>query len=324
MGNIAFKKAEKSAARIRMALVGPSGSGKTYSALRIAKGIGGRTVMIDTERGSGSLYSDRFEYDYAEMSPPYTSERYVEYLHAAETAGYDIIIFDSLTHAWAGEGGLLEQADAIKRSGKYKNEFMVWADITPKQNRLLESLLGSKAHLIITMRTKTAYEMIEKNGKKVPVKIGLAPIQRDGVEYEFTIVADLAIDGHVATFSKDRTGLFDGTIKLPDEEMGKILAGWLTKPHLKQAEAKINPQAVFKAIFDNAANHKFINEQSGNADTPIPRHSLDIYLVQWIPSKDMAAAAARAQDNLPAFLQKFAEYIANETKPAPAEDLLSS
>ncbi|MEW6234726.1 MAG: ATP-binding protein [Candidatus Omnitrophota bacterium] len=229
--NIQFKKAEKKNAKIRMAFIGPSGSGKTYSALRVASGMGGRIAFIDTERGRGSLYADKFNYEYVAMEPPYSLEKYIEYLKAAEEAGFNILIIDSLSHAWAGEGGLLEFVDNVKKSGagKNRNEFSAWADATPKQNRMIDVLMGSQCHVLATMRTKTAYEMEEKNGKKVPVKIGLAPIQRDGVEYEFTLVADLSIDGHLASFSKDNTSLFDNQRLVPDETMGQKLIGWINE-----------------------------------------------------------------------------------------------
>jgi hypothetical protein len=90
-------------------------------------------------------------------------------------------------------------------------------------------MLTFPAHLILTLRTKTAYEVQEsQNGKKVPVKIGLAPVQRDGVEYEFTTILEMSVEGNLATSSKDRTGLFMDKLPFkPSEETGKILKEWL-------------------------------------------------------------------------------------------------
>ncbi len=123
-----FRKAERKQAKLRLALVGPAGSGKTFSALRIATGLvqtqngnePGRIAMIDTERGSGELYSDRFEYDIARLDPPFEPKRYIDLIRAAEGAGYAVLIIDSLSHAWAGSGGLLDIKD---RTGLFNGKF---------------------------------------------------------------------------------------------------------------------------------------------------------------------------------------------------------
>lgn len=219
-----FQKAERKKAKLRLALCGPSGSGKTYSALKVAQGMGGKIALIDTENGSGSLYSNICDYDAVEIAPPFTVDKYIRWIKEAENTGYDILIIDSLSHAWAGQGGLLEEVDKRNKG----NSFAAWRDVTPMHNQLVDSILQSKLHVIVTMRTKTAYE-IEKDekGKSVPVKKGMAPIQRDGLEYEFTVVLDLDNKKHVAEAGKDRTGLFDGKIFVPDEETGKVLIDWL-------------------------------------------------------------------------------------------------
>ncbi|MCM0758074.1 ATP-binding protein [Sporomusa sphaeroides DSM 2875] len=220
-----FKKAERRKAKLRLALCGPSGSGKTYSALKIAKGMGGRIALVDTENGSGLLYCDIADYDAAEIAPPFTVEKYIGAIKEAEAAGYDTLIIDSLTHAWAGQGGLLEEVDK-RKSGA--NSFGAWRHVTPMHNTLVDTILQSKMHVIVTMRSKTAYE-IEKDekGKAVPVKKGMAPIQRDGLEYEFTVVLDMDNERHIAQSGKDRTGMFDGKYFVPDENTGAQLMQWL-------------------------------------------------------------------------------------------------
>lgn len=221
-----FKRAERKKAKLRLALMGPSGSGKTYSALQIARGIGGRIAFIDTENGSGELYAHLCEYDICQILPPFAPEKYVQAIHEAERAGYDSIIVDSLSHAWAGSGGLLEQVDKRKAGG---NQFSAWRDITPMHNAFVDAMVQSSAHIIATMRTKTGYDMQkdERTGKIVPVKIGLQPVQRDGLEFEFTLVLDLDQDRHVAHAGKDRTGLFDGQYFTPSPETGAQLRAWL-------------------------------------------------------------------------------------------------
>ena len=69
-----FRKAERKKAKLRLAIAGPSGSGKTYSALPIATGLGGPIALIDTERGSGDLYSDAFEYDISPINDSFAPE----------------------------------------------------------------------------------------------------------------------------------------------------------------------------------------------------------------------------------------------------------
>lgn len=231
-----FVKAQRSKSKLRLALIGPSGSGKTYSALLIAKGLGGKIAMLDSERGSGSLYSDLVDYDISDLTPPFTPERYIQAIKEAEKAGYNVLIIDSLSHAWSGQGGILEFVD--KASQVQKNNFAAWREASPKHNSLVDSILGADLHIIVTMRSKTAWEVQkdERTGKTRPVKIGLAPVQRDGLEYEFTCVLELSVDGHIATASKDRTGLFDGRYITPDIETGHVLKEWLQGKGEKPAD----------------------------------------------------------------------------------------
>lgn len=223
-----IRKAERRKAKLRLALIGPTGSGKTMSALRMAFGLGGKIGLIDTEHGSGDLYADIGDYDVISLEPPYTVPKYREAIHAFEDAAYDVIIVDSLTHAWAGEGGLLDkQGQLEKDTTRFKNSFQTWREITPEHNKLVEELIGSPSHVIATLRVKTEYVM-ERNdrGKMEPRKIGLAPIFRDGIEYEFTLCMDVDAD-HYAKASKDRTTIFEGWRDQITEETGRRLKEWL-------------------------------------------------------------------------------------------------
>lgn len=225
-----FRKAERKKAKLRLALCGPSGSGKTYSALLIAQGLapGGRIALLDTERGSGELYSSLAAYDVATLTPPFSPERYIELIHEASAASYQALIIDSLSHAWEGEGGCLEMHDKATAASRTGNSYTAWREVTPQHNALVEAMLQSPCHIIATMRSKTAYELSDDgNGKKKPIKVGLAPVQRPGMEYEFTVVLDLSIEGHVATAAKDRTSLFDGRHWLPTPATGEALRKWL-------------------------------------------------------------------------------------------------
>lgn len=228
MSAFEIHRATKRRAKLRLGMSGPAGSGKTYSALLIASGLGGRIGMIDTEHGSGDLYADLLPegYDVLSLPPPFTPARYIEALHALEQAGCDTIIVDSLTHAWSGEGGSLDRQGKI--ADKSGNSWQAWRQVTPEHNALVEALLQSPCHIIATMRAKTEYvqERDERTGKNIVRKIGLAPIMRDGIEYEFTVFFELDVQ-HMAFVGKDRTRLFDGTIFKPGVETGQELLGWL-------------------------------------------------------------------------------------------------
>lgn len=219
-----FQQAVRQVAKLRLALSGPSGSGKTYSALLIASGIVPmeKVAVIDTENGSANLYANLGTYSVLTLHPPYTPKKYIEAIHAAEQEGFELVIIDSLSHSWNGEGGLLEQKDKAT-DAKYKgNSWAAWREVTPEYNKLIETMLNSPCHIIATMRAKTEYMQDDSSGRKRIVKVGAAPIQRDGIEYEFTVVFDLSID-HMATVNKDRTRLFDGQYFVPTPDVGKTL-----------------------------------------------------------------------------------------------------
>ncbi len=226
-----FKRAERKQAKLRMALIGVSGCGKTYSAIKLAKGIGGKVAIIDTERGSASLYSDLCEFDTCELNAPFSPERYVKIIKEAEKAGYTTLIIDSLSHAWAGEGGLLEMVDNYTSTSKSGNAFSAgWRKCTPEQNKLVNAILTSNLHIICCIRTKTAYELqTDDRGKLKPVKIGMAPVQRENIDYEFTLIFDIDHESHLATASKNRTSLFKGSPFKITEETGKEINHWLNE-----------------------------------------------------------------------------------------------
>lgn len=246
-----IKKAKKSQQKLRLGISGASGSGKTYSALLLANSLGSKVCVIDTEQGSASLYADKFEFDVLELTAPYSSERYVEALKRVEMAGYDVIVIDSLSHNWNQAGGCLDKVNQIGG-----NSYAAWGKVTPQYDKLIHSILACKAHIITTMRSKTAYELVENDkGKLAPVKRGLAPIQRDGIEYEFTLMFDLD-QNHNFICTKDRTGLFSN-IDIPEPlnaEIASKLLTWLnsgeaTPIHLdKHFEIEEKPSEIFLAF----------------------------------------------------------------------------
>lgn len=225
-----FVKAEKSQSRLRMALIAPSGAGKTYTALKVATelaGPDGRVAFIDSERGSASKYADEFSFDVLNLDS-FSPETYTNAIKAAGAAGYSVLVVDSLTHAWSGKDGALEQVDKAAARARTGNSFTAWREVTPMHNALIDAMLSSPCHVIGTLRTKTEYVLEEnEKGKKVPRKVGMAPIQRDGMEYEFDVVCDMDID-HKLIVSKTRCKALDrAVIDRPGKELADTLKAWL-------------------------------------------------------------------------------------------------
>jgi len=254
-----FQKAEKRQTRIRIAIAGPSGSGKTYSSLLIAKGLADsweKIGIIDTERGSSQLYADLGPFLVNVLEPPFTPARYIQAIKAAEEAGLEVLVIDSLSHAWAGEGGVLDIHG--QSADKAKNSFTAWREVTPLHNRLVDTILQSKCHVIVTLRTKTEY-VIDENGKKIR-KVGLQPIQRDGLEYEFTIFGDLS-PNHLLNISKDRTGLFQDQSLVPDEKMGQKIKNYfaniLEKPASEVVQSESQVTVSSQTVSDSPVQKEF-------------------------------------------------------------------
>lgn len=223
-----FQKATKRNIKARVAFDGPSGSGKTWTALEWATVMGKRIALIDTERSSAGLYSDRFDFDTADFAPPYDPARLVKMVKAAETEGYEVIVIDSLSHFWEGEGGVLDIVDSAGQRAQ-GNSFAGWKVGTPALRHLVDTMLGLDAHLIVTMRSKMEYVLEEDSrGKKVPRKVGMAPVMRAGVEYEFTLVGDIDLE-HRVVISKSRCHLLADEVLQPGRAAEGAVAfkGWL-------------------------------------------------------------------------------------------------
>lgn len=235
-----IRKAERKKAKLRLGIAAPSGAGKTYSALQMAFGIGGKIGLIDTEHGSGDLYAHLGDYDIIGIVAPYTVAKYTQAIKAFEKAGYTTIIIDSLSHAWSGDGGLLDKQGKMADRGT--NSFAAWRTITPEHNALVDAMLASPCHIIATMRSKQEYvQEKDEKGKSVVRKVGMAPVQREGMEYEFTVMLDVDM-GHIASASKDRTGLFDGQFIKITPETGEMLLTWL--------ETGTAPEVFDDAVFE--------------------------------------------------------------------------
>ena len=214
-----FKKAVKREARARVALIGVSGSGKSYTSLVLARllaGPTGKIAAVDTEHGSLSKYADLFDFDVLELES-YTPDNFTAALSAAENAGYDVFLTDSLSHFWMGKDGALEFVDERKKAAKTKggDQMEGWKDFRPHERAMIDRIIGSRCHVVCTMRTKNDYVMEEytdSQGKKKTkrTKVGLAPVQREGLEYEFDLVGTLNEDNELYV-EKSRVMLPDGS-----------------------------------------------------------------------------------------------------------------
>jgi hypothetical protein len=225
---IQIRKATRKKAKLRLGVSAPSGAGKTLGALMLAYGIMRETYpeatnaqiwdkigMIDTEEGSGELYVGVTKhgvlidaYAYIRLSAPFTAVKYIEATKALEAAGIEVIIEDSVTHAWAGTGGLLEKHGRLTDNDPKKNSYTAWRHVTPDHTVFVDTMLQSPAHIIATMRSKVEYaQQAGADGKTKVVKLGMAPVQREGMEYEFTVFFDIN-DQSIAHATKDRTDLY--------------------------------------------------------------------------------------------------------------------
>lgn len=262
---VEIRKADRRKAKLRVGASGPSGSGKTYSALLIAKGMASswdKVLLIDTENGSGELYSDLGDYNLINLVAPFAPERYIEALHAAEDAGMEVIVIDSTSHEWDGKGGCLELNEKIAQAKFRGNTWSAWSETTPRHQRFLEAITSSPCHIITTARSKT--DTIQTEDKKIK-KVGLKEIQREGFEYELTVNFNIDREGHLAIASKDRTRLFiDRDPFLITEETGKELLKWgeqgkeapKADPHAAQKRSIFS---LVKALGGDVATAESIN-----------------------------------------------------------------
>lgn len=219
MRKFEFIPAEKSQLKARVLISGAAGSGKTMAALELASALGSRVAVIDTENGSAALYSDKYKFEMLNLQPPYPPEDFIQAIKVAENSGFDVIVIDGITPEWSGSGGCLDLH--TKLGGRFQD----WAKITPRHRSFIQKILECNTHIICTCRSKQGYAMDEQS-KKV-TKLGMAPEQRDGLDYEMTLVFNIINQTHLAEATKDRTGLFDGKQFLISKNTGLEILEWL-------------------------------------------------------------------------------------------------
>lgn len=226
---MSFTRAQKKQMKAKVLLAGTAGSGKTRAALVMSFGLVGRSgkiALLDTCNGMANIHAELGEFDVQGFDAPFTTARYIAAIDEAETAGYEVLIIDSLSPAWVGEGGLLEQVDKMSSGKGNKNE--AWTVAQQQHNELIRKIQKSNLHIIATLKTKTEYLAVADAAGKIQVKkLGLAPLQRDGLDYDFISVFDLDQPSHVAICTTDHTGLFENFAELLEEKHGQILRTWL-------------------------------------------------------------------------------------------------
>jgi hypothetical protein len=235
-----IEEAERNQAFIRVGMSGPSGSGKTMGSLLVGKGLCGEDgkwkdiVIIDTEHGSGSLYTGSKvgditigKYRTLRLDPPYSPDRYIKAMNAALKSGAKVIILDSFSHVWSGEGGCLEIHDKVTQ--RIGNSYTAWREVTPEHTKLIEKILSCDAHVIVCVRAKTSYVLqTNEKGKQAPKEVGLEPIAREGLKYECTTFLELSNSDNSAVAGKDRTHLFGKNFFFtPGIETGEKMLNWL-------------------------------------------------------------------------------------------------
>jgi hypothetical protein len=227
---LTVRRAERKQKKFKGAVVGVSGSGKTWTALELATGLknGGRILLLDTERSSSTLYADRFDFDVVDL-PDSEVKTYLQGIDLAVKNGYDSLVIDSLSHAWEY---LLEEVENVQKRDRRRNSFTAWAEVTPIYKTLVHKIVTVPIHVVATMRAKSEYVMEEYTDSKghrreKPVKVGLAPVFRQGGEYEFDLVANIDLE-HTLVVEKSRIDfLADKVMSKPTSDVGRQIRDWL-------------------------------------------------------------------------------------------------
>jgi hypothetical protein len=223
-----FRKAVKHGAKLRFAVCGPSGSGKTYTLLQLATQLGGPIALLDTEHGSASKYADIFEFDVLELDS-YDPLRLIELIDDAVKHQYRVLCIDSLSHFWIGKDGELEKVDRAARRMQTPNSFAAWKQVTPIHNALIDKIISAPLHILVSMRSKTEWilDRDDRTGKTVPRKVGLAPVMRDGIEYEFDVCGEMDQDNTLQVTKSRCPKLSGGAFPKPGRELADVLKEWL-------------------------------------------------------------------------------------------------
>jgi hypothetical protein len=243
-----LQKTQRHNVKLRLGISGASGFGKTYSALQLAYGMTqdwSKIAVIDTENASASLYSDLGNFNVLNINPPYSPERYIEAIKMCEKANMEVIIIDSITHEWQGEGGCLQIHEQL--GGRFQD----WAKVKPRHQKFINAILQSKSHIITTTRRKTDYSMdVGSNGRSKVVKHGTKEITSEGFEYELSVNFELINENHLCKVSKDRTNLFQGKPEfIITSDIGIQLKAWCNQGiSMEDVKQEINATTTLEGL----------------------------------------------------------------------------
>ena len=242
-----FRRAVREQVPLIIGLSGGTGSGKTYSAMRMAKGMAGGKpfCVIDTENGRASHYADQFQFDVLDLRAPFSPENYSKAIAAADAAHYPVIVVDSMSHVWAGDGGVLDWQEAeldrmAKDDWNRREACKMAAWIKPKMahKHMMQTLLQVQAHLILCFRAEEKIEMVKVGGKlevrkkeTLIGKDGWVPISEKNVPFEctcsFLLLASAPGIPHPIKLQEQHKPFFSPTACI-DESAGEQLAKWAT------------------------------------------------------------------------------------------------
>ena len=271
-----FRKAIKCDAKLRFAVCGPSGSGKTYTLLALATELGGPIAVVDTEHGSASKYADIFEFDVLELDS-YDPLRLIEIIDYAVANHYRVLCIDSLSHFWMGKDGELEKVDRAARRMQTPNGFAAWKQVTPIHNALIDKIIGAPLHILVSMRAKTEWvlERDDRSGKTVPRKVGLAPVMRDGIEYEFDVCGDLDQENTLLITKTRCPRLAGGIFPKPGKELADVLKEWLGTVPAQDPEPQASKGAP--TIPNDPNGGGLLNGRAGLPAAPISQELASIW-----------------------------------------------
>jgi AAA domain len=262
MSYLKIQEAEKGGGYARVAIIGPSGSGKSFTSLRMATGManGGKIGAIDTERGSLRKYADKFKFSDIRLNT-FAPDTYVEAINEFAKAGFPVLVIDSMSHAWSGKDGALQQVEQAAKRSQSNNTYVAWREVTPQHNALVDACLSYPGHIIVTMRSKVEYvtEKDERTGKMSVRKVGTAPVQRADMEYEFDIVGEMNQENDFMVSKTRADFLKRAIIHEPDEEFGKKIAQWASEGVVEPL-AKTQPDVVLLPLVRMMKEKKITKE----------------------------------------------------------------
>jgi len=265
-----LRKAEKRRVKLRLGIVGTSGSGKTYSSLGIAMGLGGSVALIDWERKSAEKYADEFDFDY-ERIDGHNYEAVCETLREIERMQLppEVLIIDGIS---PGHDELQIRNERIAIEKFRGNAWSARSVTKPIETAFLDTILNYPGHVIVTMRAKTTWLQEEYDGKKRPVKIGMGPIQRPDIEYEFDmyLLINEAHSATIVTHTSGKSQQFEGRVlDNPGIDFGRELSEWLdkgkaeptktlTKPSGGAAPPEVSPPSSAEATVDEPPSESVV------------------------------------------------------------------